>query len=238
MSEPVPPMEVATSYPPFLCPGRKPTQQPRTYEERNLIPFCCSKIAPLREPRTKKEKDLVHFISVMTNLDSIPSAGLLPPELSHFLGGNIRLIKCEQLINGKLSSVRYFIPHPNRVDAYAEIGEDTVVKSMKDTKSRWVGFAGLHFLKAACQYHPEEGLWSCMYLRREAEVKAEKALPVKNANELVDISQQRELEMMENGLSLLQPSSSITLSNNTSQALIPYAFRSSFPAANLPSKSA
>jgi hypothetical protein len=130
------------------------------------------------------------------------------------------------------------MPHPNRVDAYAEIGEDTVVKSMKDTKGRWVAFGGLHFLKAVCQYHPEEGLWFCLFLRREEEVKAEEALPVKRANEFVDISQQREVEMTENGLSLLQPSSSIALSNNTSQVLIPYAFRSSFPAVNLPSKSA
>jgi hypothetical protein len=122
MSEPVPRIEEAASYPPFLCPGRKLTRQPRAYEERNLIPFCCSEIAPLRKPQTKGEKDLVHFVTVMTNLDSIPSAGLLPPGLSYFLNGNIQLIKCEQLINGKLSSIRYFMPHPNRVDAYAEIG--------------------------------------------------------------------------------------------------------------------
>ena len=187
MSEPVPRMEIATSYPPFLCPGRKLTQQPRTYEERNLIPFCCSKISPLMEPRTKEEKDIVHFISVMTNLDSIPSTGLLPPQLSYFLSGNIQLIQCEQLINGKLSSIRYFMPHPNRVDAYAEIGEDTVVKSMKDTKGRWIAFDGLNFLKAVCQYHPEEGLWLCMFLRSEEKIKAEDALPVKRVNELVDI---------------------------------------------------
>jgi hypothetical protein len=230
-------MEVATSYPPFLCPGGKLTRQPRTYEERTLIPFCCSEIAPLREPLTKEEKDLVHFISVMTNLDSIPSAGLLSPELSYLLSGNIQLMKCEQLIRDKLSSVRCFMPHPNRVDAYAEIGEDTVVKSMKDKKGRWIAFAGLTLLKAVCQYHPEEEMWVCMFLRREEEVKAEEAA-MERANRILEISQQREVEIMENGLSVLQPYSFITLSNNTSQALIPYAFRSSFPAVSLPSKSA
>jgi hypothetical protein len=148
-------IKVATSYPPFLCPGKKLTQKPRTYEERSLIPFCCSEIAPLREPQTKEEKDLVHFISVMTDLDSIPSTDLLPPELSYFLSGNIQFMKCEQLIHDKLSSVTYFMPHPNRVYAYAEIGEDTVVKSMKDKKSRWIAIA---FFKSRLSISSRRGI--------------------------------------------------------------------------------
>jgi hypothetical protein len=202
LSEPEPRIEVTTSYPPFLCPGRKFTQQPRTYEERNLIPFCCSEITARRELQTKEENDLFHFISVMTNLDSIPSAGILPPELSYFLSGNIQLIKCEQMISGKLSSMRYFMPHPNRINAYAEIGEEAVIKSMKDTKGRWIAFAGLRFLKAACQYHPEEGLWFYTFLRREEEVKAEEAVAMEKANEFLEIRQKREVKMMEDGLSL------------------------------------
>jgi hypothetical protein len=62
-----------------------------------------------------------------------------------------------------------------------------VIKSMKDTKDRWIAFVGLRFLKAACQYHPEKGFWFCMFLRREEEVKAEEAVAVERANEFLEI---------------------------------------------------
>jgi hypothetical protein len=187
-------IEVPNSYPPFLCPGRKFTQQLRTSEERNMIPFCCSEISPLREPQTKEEKDLVWFTCVMTNLDSIPSTGPLPSELSYILNNNIQLIKCEQWISDKLSSMRYFMPHPNRLDAYAEISKDAVFESRKDKKGRWISFVGWPCLKADCQYHPEEGLWICMFLRREEEFKAKEALTVKRSSELNGISEQRNVK--------------------------------------------